>query len=182
MLELTPAVVVYCTLLAAVFLGVWFYYDRRDHARFEVERRKTTFHCIRCDALYTALDRHRAGQVSALWPRKHAVEILIPAHGQISSPLARPFVLLGLGVVLFAVSAKLALVQRYGTDQPYLDQWVGEGVFLVQTPFHEQLTFGLLLSPHGEHHPALMRLLARGLIIANGGQWDCYVELVASIC
>jgi len=54
MLELTPAVVVYCTLLAVVFLGLWFYYDRRDHARFEIERRKTVFHCIRCDALYTA--------------------------------------------------------------------------------------------------------------------------------
>ncbi len=53
MLELTPAVVVYCTLLAVVFLGLWSYYDRRDHARFEVERRKTVFHCIRCDRLYT---------------------------------------------------------------------------------------------------------------------------------
>ncbi len=54
MLELASASVVYCTLVAAVFLGLWSYYDRRDHARFEVERRKVTFHCIRCDALYTA--------------------------------------------------------------------------------------------------------------------------------
>jgi uncharacterized paraquat-inducible protein A len=54
MLELTSATVVYCALVAGVFLGLWLYYDRRDHARFEVERRKTTFHCIRCDALYTA--------------------------------------------------------------------------------------------------------------------------------
>jgi hypothetical protein len=54
MLELASAVVVYCALVAAVFFGLWLYYDRRDHARFEVERRKATFHCIRCDALYTA--------------------------------------------------------------------------------------------------------------------------------
>ena len=41
-------------LVAAIFLGLWFYYDRRDYRRFERERRKTTFHCIRCDQLYTA--------------------------------------------------------------------------------------------------------------------------------
>lgn len=54
MFDFTTAVIVYCVLIAAVFLGLWFYYDRRDHARFEGERRKTTFHCIRCDQLYTA--------------------------------------------------------------------------------------------------------------------------------
>ncbi len=54
MLDLTTAAVLYCTLVAGLFLGLWLYYDRRDHARFEVERRKTIFHCIRCDALYSA--------------------------------------------------------------------------------------------------------------------------------
>ncbi|MSU49140.1 MAG: hydrogenase nickel incorporation protein HypA [Opitutus sp.] len=54
MFDLTTATVIYCVLVAAVFLGLWYYYDRRDHQRFEHERRKTTFHCIRCDALYTA--------------------------------------------------------------------------------------------------------------------------------
>jgi hypothetical protein len=50
----TIAAVIYCTLVAAVFLGLWLYYDRRDHARFERERRRTVFHCIRCDCLYGA--------------------------------------------------------------------------------------------------------------------------------
>lgn len=54
MFELTTAAVVYCVLVAAVFLALWMYYDRRDHRRFELERRKTVFHCIRCDTLYTA--------------------------------------------------------------------------------------------------------------------------------
>jgi hypothetical protein len=54
MFDLTTGVVIYSLLVAAVFLGLWFYYDRRDHLRFERERRKTTFHCIRCDRLYTA--------------------------------------------------------------------------------------------------------------------------------
>jgi Zn finger protein HypA/HybF involved in hydrogenase expression len=36
------------------FVGLWLWYDRRDHRRFERERRKTAFHCIRCDMLYAA--------------------------------------------------------------------------------------------------------------------------------
>ena len=54
MFDLTTAVVVYCTLVGVAFAGLWLWYDRRDHHRFELERRRTTFHCIRCGALYTA--------------------------------------------------------------------------------------------------------------------------------
>lgn len=52
-MDLTTGAVLYCLVLAAGFLGLWIYYDRRDHSRFETERRRTTFHCIRCDHLYT---------------------------------------------------------------------------------------------------------------------------------
>lgn len=51
--DLTTGVVFYCLFLALGFLGLWLYYDRRDHARFSAERHRTTFHCIRCDHLYT---------------------------------------------------------------------------------------------------------------------------------
>ena len=54
MLDLSTAVILYCFIVATVFVGLWLWYDRRDHRRFETERRKTTFHCIRCDTLYTA--------------------------------------------------------------------------------------------------------------------------------
>lgn len=54
MLDLTTAVITYCVLVAVAVIGVWLWYDRRDYRRFEQERRKTTFHCIRCDALYSA--------------------------------------------------------------------------------------------------------------------------------
>ncbi len=53
MFELSTAVLIYAGFVAACFLGLWLYYDRRDHRRFEGERRKTVFHCIRCDAVYT---------------------------------------------------------------------------------------------------------------------------------
>jgi len=54
MFDLTVATTIYCLLVATVFLGLWLWYDRRDHHTFESERRRTTFHCIRCDQLYTA--------------------------------------------------------------------------------------------------------------------------------
>ncbi|MSU22451.1 MAG: hydrogenase nickel incorporation protein HypA [Opitutus sp.] len=54
MFDLTSATVLYCVVVAVTFVGLWLWYDRREHRRFERERRKTTFHCIRCDALYAA--------------------------------------------------------------------------------------------------------------------------------
>jgi Zn finger protein HypA/HybF involved in hydrogenase expression len=65
MFDLPVAAVIYCALVAAVFFCLWLYYDRRDHARFEGERRKVTFHCIRCDRLYAA----RAGTELCACPR-----------------------------------------------------------------------------------------------------------------
>lgn len=51
-MDFVAATVIYCFFVAAVFLGLWIYYDRRDHARFEAERRQVSFHCIRCGHLY----------------------------------------------------------------------------------------------------------------------------------
>jgi DNA-directed RNA polymerase subunit RPC12/RpoP len=34
-------------------LGLWLYYDRRDHRIFEGERRRTIFHCVRCSKTYS---------------------------------------------------------------------------------------------------------------------------------
>jgi len=65
MLEFSTAVVAFCVVVAALFLALWLFYDRRDHLRFEGERRRTTFHCIRCDRLYTA----PRGAELALCPR-----------------------------------------------------------------------------------------------------------------
>lgn len=90
-------------------------------------------------------------------------------------------VLLGLGVVVFVLGVKLGLIHHYGTDQPYLDQWAAEGVGFLQAPLHGGLNWASFFWPHGEHRPAITRLITRGLIVANGGQWDCYVEIVFNL-
>lgn len=51
--DYTLEVIVYGLLVLGVFGFVWVYYDRRDREFYDVERRKITFHCIRCDCLYT---------------------------------------------------------------------------------------------------------------------------------
>ena len=53
-MDLATVTVVYCLLVAALFLGLWMFYDRRDHALFEHARRKSTFMCLRCHHLYGA--------------------------------------------------------------------------------------------------------------------------------
>lgn len=65
MLDLATAALIYCLLVALVFVALWAYYDRRDHAGFEPDRRRVAFHCIRCDRLYSA----RAGTQLAHCPR-----------------------------------------------------------------------------------------------------------------
>lgn len=115
-------------------------------------------------------------------PLQHPVEILTDQPVEIRCrPFSLAIVLLGLGVVLFAVGAKLALIHRYGTDQPYADQWAAEGMYFLRGPLYYHIDFSQIISLHGEHRPGLTRLWVRGLILANEGQWDCFVELVANL-
>lgn len=63
--DLTLGVTIFCLLTVGFFFCLWMYYDRRDHALYEHERRKVVFHCIRCNHLYT----RRAGAETAVCPR-----------------------------------------------------------------------------------------------------------------
>jgi hypothetical protein len=53
-MDLITAATIFCVVVAVVFLGLWFYYDRRDYALFDHARRKSTFCCVRCHHLYGA--------------------------------------------------------------------------------------------------------------------------------
>ena len=63
--DFTLDVVLYGLLVLGVFGFLWFYYDRRDRALYDHKRRKITFHCIRCDHLYT----EKAGTDTAKCPK-----------------------------------------------------------------------------------------------------------------
>jgi ribosomal protein L37AE/L43A len=63
--DFTLDVVLYGLLVLGVFGVLWIYYDRRDRALYDAQRRKITFHCIRCDHLYT----EKAGTDTAPCPK-----------------------------------------------------------------------------------------------------------------
>lgn len=100
---------------------------------------------------------------------------------KISRRLPGALLLLGLGVVLLALGAKLALIHRYGTDQPYADQWTAEGMYFLRGPMYYPIDWHQVTAQHGEHRPGLTRLWVRGLIVGNAGQWDCFLDLVANL-
>jgi len=77
------------------------------------------------------------------------------------------------------VGAKAAIVSRFGTDMPYMDQLAKEGEMIL-APFYEgSLRAHDFFVPHSEHRiaPTLGLIL---LLAAAGGQWDARVECVAS--
>ena len=47
--DFTFHVLCYGLVVLGGFGVLWFFYDRRDRALYDVQRRKITFHCIRCD-------------------------------------------------------------------------------------------------------------------------------------
>lgn len=48
-----PEILIYGLAVFGLLFGLWLYYDRRDRAFFDAGRRKISFHCVRCDRLYT---------------------------------------------------------------------------------------------------------------------------------
>src|SRR5258708_8828951 len=54
MLGVAHAVGHYGVVGGVGLVSLWRWDARRDQRNFEAERRKTPFHCIRCDTLYTA--------------------------------------------------------------------------------------------------------------------------------
>ena len=38
----------------ALLTGLWLYYDHRDRLFYDRTRRRTTYHCLKCNQVYTA--------------------------------------------------------------------------------------------------------------------------------
>ena len=64
-LNLNFEIVLYGLFVLGGFGFLWIYYDRRDRTLYEAERKKITFHCIRCNQLYT----EKAGTDTASCPQ-----------------------------------------------------------------------------------------------------------------
>ncbi|HVS50779.1 MAG TPA: hypothetical protein VHD62_00390 [Opitutaceae bacterium] len=77
------------------------------------------------------------------------------------------------------VGAKLVLIQGWGTDVPYWDEWdgIGDHILLKQAEGH--LTAADFMRPHNEHRIVYTRLLTLGLVRANG-EWDGRLEMAVN--
>lgn len=63
--DFSIAIILYGLLVIGGFILLWIGTDRRDQALYEAQRRKISFHCIRCNHLYT----EKAGTETARCPR-----------------------------------------------------------------------------------------------------------------
>lgn len=76
------------------------------------------------------------------------------------------------------LGAKFTLIQYYGSDLPFWDQWDTEPLLYI--PFDQgKLLWSTLLSPHNEHRIFFSRLWALSLYAVNH-QWDAHLQTVAN--
>ena len=52
--DFTSFVVLPVGVAVALLLGLWVYYDRRDRSFYDRTRCRTTYHCLKCNRVYTA--------------------------------------------------------------------------------------------------------------------------------
>ena len=56
-LDLSFAAILYVVTGLLLIAVLWGYYDRRDRRFYDETRRKTTFHCVKCDQVYSGTGR-----------------------------------------------------------------------------------------------------------------------------
>lgn len=80
-------------------------------------------------------------------------------------------------LLFFAIwGQKMNIIDRFGSDIPYWDQWNGEGQLTI-IPWKEGQLSSTLFSAHSEHRIVPTRLTVIGLV-ALSGQWDARMQCV----
>lgn len=100
-----------------------------------------------------------------------------PASRQSQFARYWPWVL-GVGGLLAVLGAKFRLINFFGSDVPFGDQWYGELTTTYAPYLDGTFTWTSWFTPHFEHRIVWTRLLDLGLLTANGS-WDPRLQLVA---
>ena len=87
--------------------------------------------------------------------------------------------LLCLALFLMVTGSRWWLIEKYGTDLPYQDQWDAEASNLYKPYFDGTLTLKDWFAPHNEHRIFFSRVLAITLLLANG-QWDARLQMIVN--
>ncbi|MDB4385145.1 hypothetical protein N9023_02605 [Opitutaceae bacterium] len=86
-------------------------------------------------------------------------------------------ILFAVGVFLFVVGAKLWVINEAGSSLPYQDQIDAEGESVIRPWLEDRLEWREFFSPHNEHRIVFTKLIALGVVAANG-QWDAYIQVI----
>src|SRR6202012_3032525 len=97
-----------------------------------------------------------------------------PAAFKSDSP--RHFIAWAAALFLVILGAKLWVIQLYGTDMPYLDQW-DEAAHFFKPWLEGQLAWANWFQAHNEHRIVFTRLLDLFVVWLNG-QWDPMLQMV----
>lgn len=84
--------------------------------------------------------------------------------------------LMGIGLVLMVVGAKLWLVDTAGSSLPFRDQIDAEGESIIRPWAEDRLEWSAFFEPHNEHRVVLTKALSWAGVFLNQ-QWDVYVQL-----
>lgn len=90
------------------------------------------------------------------------------------APLSR--FLLGAGIFLFVVGAKLWVVSVAGSSVPYRDQIDAEGESILRPWLEDRLEWQEFFAPHNEHRIVFTKVIALASVAMNG-QWDAYLQV-----
>jgi hypothetical protein len=90
-----------------------------------------------------------------------------------------PRLIIAIAVFLAVWGAKLTVIDAFGSDLPFWDQWAKEGEQLYAPWLDRGEVWRNLFVPHNEHRIAPTLLLNFGLMQASG-QWDARVQCVVS--
>jgi hypothetical protein len=96
-----------------------------------------------------------------------------------SIPTFRASLSLAFCLFLAVWGTKLAIIDRFGTDLPFWDQWAKEGEFSLIPWFERGEFWRYIFLPHNEHRIAPTIALNLGLV-AVGRQWDARVQCIVS--
>ena len=88
----------------------------------------------------------------------------------------RSYALPLIAVFFTVLGSRLWLIQSYGSDVPYWDQWDGEAAFLYKPMREHGFAAVAWFAPHNEHRIVLARLTSAAMLWANR-QWDPLLQV-----
>lgn len=84
-----------------------------------------------------------------------------------------------IGMALTIFGAKLLLIDQFGSNVPFWDQWDAEGLFLYAPYLNGTLSLGDLFAAHNEHRIFVTRIFNLALLEMNG-LWFPMLQMVAN--